>query len=100
MKIGNYDFDLVTTDLNDILNVSGVYVIICNENGKRFVIDVGESGSLNDRLNSHDREDCWKKNCKGELSVAIKYLKGHTESQRRDIESDLRTAFNPPCGKR
>jgi len=75
-------------------NEPGVYTIWCRDT----LIDVGQSDNVRDRVMSHDRRECWNKNCKGRLEVAATYIKD--EQERRRLEKEIREQYQPPCGER
>lgn len=60
-------------------------------------MDIGESSSIRNRVESDDRAPCWRGRGHTTLSVAALYT---TEPLRMLIERELRTQFNPPCGWR
>jgi hypothetical protein len=83
-------------------NVPGVYTIWCRSSSTSSrdtltLIDVGQSDNVRDRVMSHDRRECWNKNCKGSLEVAATYIKD--EQQRLDREKKIRQRRKPPCGE-
>jgi len=97
IKIGNYNFDGPYGSTNSLENKSGVYVILdCNSNDSCKVIDIGESKEVKDRVENHDREGCWTRNVSNTRKYAVKYC---SESDRMQIEQELRKQYNPPCGK-
>jgi hypothetical protein len=73
IKIGNYTFNGPYTSTANLEDRSGVYAILCQKEGKNYVVDVGESATVKSRVDSHDREDCWKRNCNGTLAMAVYY---------------------------
>jgi predicted GIY-YIG superfamily endonuclease len=83
---------------------AAVYVIVCKSvDTKFYVVDVGESGDVETRLANHDRRECWDKHCSGTLHVYLCYMptsKGYTAKDRRDLESKIRSEYNPPCGQK
>ncbi|VAX07676.1 hypothetical protein MNBD_GAMMA26-1407 [hydrothermal vent metagenome] len=99
IKIGNYNFEGPFTSVNQLKKQSGVYVVLGrNSSAERWnVLDVGESENVHDRVENHDRADCWKKQGYSSIAVAAYYC---NEQQRMRIEKELRKQFNPPCGKR
>ena len=96
MKISNYEFDGPYSTPDLLANRAGVYAVLCLSNGNYTVIDIGESGNVRERLQTHDRKDCWGKNCEGTLYYAAHY----NAENRHTIEQFLRKTFNPPCGER
>ena len=99
IKIGNYNFDGPFTNTSNLKNQSGVYAILGRSASSQSwkVVDIGESATVKDRVESHDRSDCWKRKGHSTLAVAAYYC---NESQRMRIEGELRNQFNPPCGEK
>jgi hypothetical protein len=86
---------------NKLKNRPGVYVIWCRSSStssRGTLIDVGQSDNVRDRVMSHDRRECWNKNCKGSLEVAATYIKD--EQERLDREKEIRQHCKLPCGER
>ena len=88
---------------NKLKNTPGVYTILCRSSSTSSrdtltLIDVGQSDNVRDRVMSHDRRECWNKNCKGSLEVAATYIKD--EQHRLDREKKIREQKQPPCGER
>ena len=91
------------TQADKLKNTPGVYTILCRSSSTSSrdtltLIDVGQSDNVRDRVMSHDRRECWNKNCKGSLEVAATYIKD--EQQRLDLEKQIREQCQPPCGER
>ena len=97
VQVLNYTFDGLYTSTALVRNLSGVYVIAdCGHQGNSL-LDVGESGTLQHRINTHDREECWRRHCKGTIKAAVIY----TDMVRRKIIADeIRAGLNPTCGVR
>jgi len=73
---------------------AGVYVISCNQTK---ILDVGESENVRERIEDHERKDCWERQCSGTIYYAVTYIS--SESERRDLEKKIRNAEIPPCGE-
>ena len=98
ITIGSYSFDGPFSSFADLQRRSGVYAILGpNGSGGRKIVDIGESGDLRTRVESHDREDCWNRQTSRNWSVAAYYC---DEPTRMRIETALRKQYDPPCGKR
>ena len=99
IEIGDYTFigPYMSTDL--IEDRSGVYAVICIMENKRYLLDVGESAQVKTWLDTHDRRDCWEKNCQGTLAYSVKYTPNLRQKARQEIEQKIRDRFDPPCGK-
>lgn len=98
VNIKGHAFSGYYTVTSSLPSAAGVYVILCLRDSKHYVIDVGESEDIRDRVDNHDRKDCWKRNCSGTLEYA--YLTESDEEKRKTIEKAIREHYNPPCGKR
>jgi hypothetical protein len=97
--VGNYSFEGPYTSTEKLENKSGIYAIHCLIDGKYYLIDVGESSEVRNRIENHDRRECWIKNCKGTLTVSVYYTPGLQQTGRMNIEQTLRQQFQPICGK-
>lgn len=98
--INGYSFEGPFFTSNQILDLPGVYVILTQTSPNNFtVIDVGESGSLQTRIENHDRQGCWNLNSVGDLAAAVLYTTGSDEA-RRSIENNIRATYSPVCGIR
>ena len=95
-----YQFDGAYTNCESLEERSGVYVIWCKINDHWSVLDVGESSSVRERVCQHDREDCWRRNCKGTIYYSATYTPNLQQEGRKAIESRIRQITNPPCGSR
>lgn len=59
ITFSNYTFEGPYAISADLKNQSGTYVILGkNSNGKWNVIDVGESDTVRERIENHDRITC------------------------------------------
>lgn len=95
VKVLNYAFEGFYTSTGPVKKLSGVYVIAdCRAQGD-YLLDVGESGNLRNRLDGHDRKDCWKSNCIGTAKAAILYT---NEANRKRVADEIRDRLNPTCG--
>ena len=99
ITIGKHQFEGPYTNTSELGNRSGVYAILCVNEGKYSMIDVGESSEVRSRVENHDREDCWHRNCSGTLAIAAYYTPNQQQSGRMVIEQEIRRQYKPPCGK-
>ena len=98
VKVAGYTVDVYSRK-KDLPEKSGVYVILCFNVNSYRVLDVGESVNVRERVLKHDREDCWKRNCKYKIKYGyVKGSRGGAED-RRKIERKIRASEKPPCGK-
>jgi len=104
LTIGGKSFKCSTLSDADFKDIAAIYVIICvDKDGKWEVLDVGQSGELGERIDNHDRKDCWIKNCPNKNVWVCIYpmpTAKYSKQDRLDFENKLRNQFNPPCGKR
>jgi len=100
IKIGDYTFDGPYTLNSSLKDRSGVYAIICRENRKYYLIDVGESAGVKTRIETHDRKSCWERKCQGVLFVAIYYTPNLQQLGRKAVEQKIRNQYRIPCGER
>jgi hypothetical protein len=100
ITIAKYTFDGPYTSVDKLEDRSGVYAIICQKEGKNYLIDVGESSTMKSRVKTHDRKDCWEENCEGTLAVAVYYTPNSQQPGRMAIEQEIRDQYDVPCGER
>jgi len=100
ITIGNYSFEGPYTSTNLLEDRSGVYAIFCYVDSKYYLIDVGESATVKNRVENHERSYCWKINCNGQLTFSVLYTLNKQQAGRKEIEQELRRLYNPPCGER
>lgn len=100
MIIGNYNFEGPYTSTISLQNKAGVYAILSKGGDQYYLIDVGESRDVKNRVEKHDRSDCWKRNGNGQLSVAVLYTPNQQQAGRIAIESQIRDKYKPACGVR
>lgn len=100
IKIGKYEFDGPYPDTASLQDRSGVYVILDRKEAERYgLLDVGESGDVKTRVETHDRKDCWNRNKKGTLYYAVYYTPNLQQPGRMQIEQEIRGQYKPPCRK-
>ena len=98
-------------DAEKVTGRAGIYMIIAGRktsddkwNKDTYkLMDIGKAGDLADRLASHDREECWKRNKPTGSTVLFKFAampsNNYDETDRRIVECCLRASHRPlPCG--
>lgn len=100
ITIGRHTFDGPHQTHLVLENRSGVYAVLDYRGGKYHVLDIGESATVRDRLDGHDRRDCWASNSRGSIAFAALYTPDAQQSGRMAIEQELRAQFSPTCGYR
>lgn len=104
VTIGDQTFVCVPLKDADFKDVAAIYVILCVQQGGVWtVLDVGQTGELGTRIDSHDRRACWERNCPGKNIWVCVYpmpSSRYTKEDRLEFEQSLRTKYDPSCGKR
>ena len=102
MKLGRWNFEGPWAQVGSLSKAQGVYAILGRNNSWESwsVVDIGQSGDVNDRVGNHDRSECWRRQGYRELQVAVLYTPGWTETQRVALEQELRRQYSPSCGVR
>lgn len=97
ITIEGYEFEGPFTSTDSLKSLSGVYVIhYKNSEGKYTRLDVGESEDVKDRVENHDRKNCWSRNAHGNITVSAYYC---NENERIKLEKIIRNSSSLPCGK-
>lgn len=94
----DYHFDGAYTDPKRLREAAGVYVIWCKADNQWIILDVGESDNVRERLNNHERFDCWEDNCSGTIYYSATYISDQQE--RLDLEQRIRNEEDVACGER
>jgi hypothetical protein len=92
IKIGGYDFDGPFDSADALKNESGVYSIL----SQQHLLDCGESADVKQRVQTHDRHECWNANAKEKIEYAAMYC---SEAKRMFADKVIRNKLEPPCGK-
>lgn len=100
ITIGGYSFEGPYSFPSSLEDKAGVYVILCVAGEKFHVIDVGESVIVRNRIETHDRKDCWPRNCPDSLKFAVHYTPNLQQQGRMRIEQEIRDEYDPPCGEK
>ncbi len=100
LSVGRYQFQGPYKSTDQLENRSGVYVIVCANGNGYEPVDCGESANVRSRVDNHDRADCWTRNSRGMLMVAVYYTPHLQSSGRVAIEQEIRREYAFPCGKR
>ena len=97
IQLKSYPFDGPFDNTGPLHFQSGVYAIL----GKRptdtqyHVLDIGESHSVRERVENHDRQPCWQGH-QLPLYVGAYYC---NEATRMKVEQELRAHYQPACGR-
>jgi hypothetical protein len=78
----------------------GVYLVVGAGDDDQFkLVDAGESGNVRETVDNHSRRSCWDQFGFAKLAVAVCYTPEKGEEQRRAIEEQIRSEYDPPCGR-
>lgn len=103
VKIYDLQFMCVKLSEADFSDFAAIYVILCiDKEGTSKVIDVGQSGELGSRIDSHDRKECWKKylpDCNIWVCIYRMPSSKYSKEQRVSLEGNIRDYYKPVCGK-
>lgn len=94
----DYEFDGAYFDTRFLRPEAGVYVIWCDLGNPWTILDVGQSGNVLDRINNHERKDCWFQNCQGIIKYSVAYIADQEE--RRDLVNRIKSREQMACGER
>jgi len=95
-----YEFDGAYKSPDPLQARSGVYVIWCRDGDNWTVLDVGEAADVKDRINTHERADCWSRKCSGTIYYSATYTPNLQQVGRMEIEQRIRRLSDPLCGER
>lgn len=79
--------------------LAGVYIIYTADYTSKKWLDVGETDNLANRISSHERRLCWKRNAE-DLKINLAFLQINNEQRRLTVEAKLRKKLNPICGEK
>ncbi len=100
IKIAGYEFEGPYSSASSLEDRSGVYAILCKKNSDSYsLVDVGESAQVKSRVETHDRKDCWDRNCTATLAYAAYYTAGLQQAGRLEIEQKICGTYDVPCGE-
>ena len=99
VKIGGYTFGGWYSYISTLDEEPGIYAIGCEKDDKVKVIDIGETDNIQERVKTHDRKDCWERECKDGTIKYAQYKTNIDQEEREKIEKEIRDAVDPPCGK-
>ena len=72
--------------------------VYCIINSNNYIVDVGETESINGRMPSHERKSGWAIN--GATNKSLYILKEPSQKKRLDLEAKIRDFYKPVCGIR
>ena len=99
ITLGNHSFEGPYTNTTSLNRRSGVYAILgrSGQAANWSVVDIGEAGDVRERVETHDRKDCWRGQRHATTATAAHYCDANARAR---IEGELRKQYNPPCGER
>ena len=101
INISGYSFSGPFSSTSSLEDKSGVYAILTHTSGENYnILDVGESSTVKERVENHDRKSCWQRNAVNGIQYAVHYTPGVHQSGRMKIEQRIRNQYNLLCGSR
>ena len=100
VTIGGYGFNGPHDSPSKLSKSGGVYLILYLKEAKYYSCDVGESGNIRERVENHDRKECWKTKCNGTLAYYELLTPGKSQDERMEIEKKVRDSYKFPCGEK
>lgn len=93
IKLGGVDFDGPYQSLDALDSWPGILAVVGMANGAPFVIDLGNSGTIGDRLRLRQRLERWreaarKRSC--DLAFFVHFMPGAQTSDRLELLCRLR----------
>lgn len=95
-----YRFEGPFPDPTHLRNEPGVYAVLCERASGVYLIDIGESERVRDRVQRHERAACWDRECAASMRFGAYYAPDADQQVRREIEARIRRELRPPCGDR
>ncbi|MCE5300654.1 MAG: hypothetical protein LLG37_07270 [Spirochaetia bacterium] len=101
-KFADYTFEGPYASARFLFNKPGVYVVLCKdikEDGKYYLLDVAESGQLQQHAMNSENKVGWMKNCHGvgTLAIAVNYMERSQQIEREKIVKHIRSLYDVPC---
>ena len=90
-----YTFD----EIGMIEDCPGLYSVLCYYEGGFSVIDAGQSDDLKSAVENNGRKELWHQNCAGTTLVLVSYTYDMKESERKQLELEIREQSGLPKGK-
>lgn len=93
MQINNYSFS-EPKNINPGFEIEagGVYIILTYNNVKWTYIYVGQTGDLSQRVENHEKWNCWLRNMQNG-GLFISFLPVSRKNERLEIETKLRKSL-------
>ncbi|GEM_PF-3595430 len=67
-------------------NSAGVYLVVCQDNGRWRIVDCGQAERVRDHLESHRLADVWQRDS---ASFAVWYTVGPREEERMQLVREI-----------
>jgi hypothetical protein len=98
LNIYGYDFEGPYSSPDQLPEYAGVYTVWCYKLSSRLLIDAGQAENVKERLEYHDRKNCWEKYCSGLIYFCVAEVPD--ELLRGLLENKLRQGYRPLCGEK
>lgn len=91
--IGALEFDGPVSDLDLLESVSGVYAILCENNGEYELLELGDADDVREHIYNHPQRNEWCHN-HFNIALAVHYAADLTEAERKEIRCELEREFD------
>jgi len=99
MPIAQFPFAGPFPTLTKIKNETGVYAVLCEFVDKFYLLDVGLSDEVKNKIANHERIKCWERFKKGKIRYAVLYTDVFPNLSDSQIVKNIRSTYkNIPCG--
>ncbi|MFP3951395.1 MAG: hypothetical protein ACLFVP_04540 [Candidatus Bathyarchaeia archaeon] len=98
IPIADYMFDGPYESIEELKDESGVFSVVCVDEGNWYLLDVDHAEEVRTALLSHPREEQWRKYKRGEIRYAVLYTGQSSREKRQMIEVTIRDEYKDiPC---
>jgi len=97
-SVAGYRFQGPLEYTKDLLENKGVFLVICRDKGKYYLINVDHAENVKKSILYHERQQDWKEYKRGKLMYAVFYLEDQETSHMKMVEAEIRNIYNNiPC---
>ena len=100
VEVCGYEFEGPFIFIPDLSTSQGVYLVMNKVGDDNYPLDCGEAENVRNRIETHDRKDCWEEKKKGSLVYYQHLTPGKDKSGRMEIEGKIRDQIDFPCPKK
>src|SRR3989304_1438541 len=99
LTVAGYPFEGPFNETKFLENKPGLYAVHIQQDDDFILVDLGEAALVQDRVRTHERQDCWLRHSKGGLiTFSVYYTPDQPAEVRVHLEALIREETRPPCG--